>query len=700
EPSVESSGEGAIVPEVGVSVETSQALTKVKPSALAPAPPPDKEPPEMRLAFSVKHPEIVLLADAKDKATHALFLKNTLEFNLIMAEGQQKMFGYIKNLNITSAAFDLKNRAATKSQVLYLSQLALHGSAPEGECLRIDVRTSIAQVHVSPATIKTMTACLMSLAPAQVGSAVIAKDPKAGYYYTRGKITKIDQTQGYHVQYIDGQEAWNPIQQVRVLTLKRQGVKDDEIVPSSIVYVRHKGDCYYPGFIASKLSTRYTVRTYSGDNVNLSIHDTPSVILDKGSKLHVDFYDGDKHLYDVKDAMVTVLPDVDPKPKDLKLGTKVIAKFKKNAKTYFSGQIAEVDKTREDKKIYKVNFDDGDEGWASLYHIRLLPDDAIPGAAEFVLQAFSEAVSLRGGDMVAIEDMSPFVVRNEIGLGIKVHLGSGLKVDGYHPIKNIPLKQARVAFYSIVPKQLLRGTTMSAVVQIESGEGQRVITVRSPLQELGVFSQNDGTMNVTLYSPYWMVNKTGMFLEYKASDDDIAIPHADSLKDAVIFSYRGKGNIFAKKTTRVRMSGSEWSGKFSLDTVGSGGSIKIKKDDKDFEFPVSLCEAPDNSNLIWTTVKPGECIPFWPSRVPPKDLVVRLGDSTRESSRFNFEPDVSILLRMEGKVGALSVEMISKDSAAIMTFCPYYAGAAPIRIENCTDLEICYKQDRYGVTNK
>ncbi|XP_048586982.1 intermembrane lipid transfer protein VPS13A-like isoform X2 [Nematostella vectensis] len=1303
-----------------VSVETSQALTKVKPSALAPAPPPDKEPPEMRLAFSVKHPEIVLLADAKDKATHALFLKNTLEFNLIMAEGQQKMFGYIKNLNITSAAFDLKNRAATKSQVLYLSQLALHGSAPEGECLRIDVRTSIAQVHVSPATIKTMTACLMSLAPAQgqsdknnvidddvtlwsekeidkkskwyltpapkdqlvpgqrvlgrwpknnsyhlayvakidsrvhlqfddkdtiahdvndiaavvidvvpdekqlkVGSAVIAKDPKAGYYYTRGKITKIDQTQGYHVQYIDGQEAWNPIQQVRVLTLKRQGVKDDEIVPSSIVYVRHKGDCYYPGFIASKLSTRYTVRTYSGDNVNLSIHDTPSVILDKvprpesihvgstvigswrdrefwyrgrvietrkegevdeflvrfedddqvwhsvdeirvvplakhdvgegaielgssvwawwsginyynayvshkGSKLHVDFYDGDKHLYDVKDAMVTVLPDVDPKPRDLKLGTKVIAKFKKNAKTYFSGQIAEVDKTREDKKIYKVKFDDGDEGWASLYHIRLLPDDAIPGAgggpqssqhhieagsideergemllfsmegfsikiegayggqtvpllsmdghiqaevkdwtskltasaglslianyynenvsewepliepvecqeknrpwelsAEFkmgdevgagengeepsaggldvnsepamslVLEshddlqititksgldvfnklgaAFSEAVSLRGGDMVAIEDMSPFVVRNEIGLGIKVHLGSGLKpppgheekalpvpvgkslslylaepekrasfkgvkgdeasdisiaveVDGYHPIKNIPLKQARVAFYSIVPKQLLRGTTMSAVVQIESGEGQRVITIRSPLQihnhfpvpmdlcckqgsevskitciaphsvydvplilsyraglflkpsgfgynettspllwndlsqtkkatftclsqtngeppfyieahcekavytvsvgmeanspvftfhayppvvvhnylpysihfssqgtpfvnlegghnaplysvdmgkkvqlhiklnaymgmdwkgdielsrdmdelttftlsptakdthlrpvELGVFSQNDGTMNVTLYSPYWMVNKTGMFLEYKASDDDIAIPHADSLKDAVIFSYRGKGNIFAKKTTRVRMSGSEWSGKFSLDTVGSGGSIKIKKDDKDFEigvqitlsyfsltkvveftpfhlidnhteFPVSLCEAPDNSNLIWTTVKPGECIPFWPSRVPPKDLVVRLGDSTRESSRFNFEPDVSILLRMEGKVGALSVEMISKDSAAIMTFCPYYAGAAPIRIENCTDLEICYKQDSEGST--
>lgn len=34
------------------------------------------------------------------------------------------------------------------------------------------------------------------------------------------------------------------------------------------------------------------------------------------------------------------------------------------------------------------------------------------------------------------------------------------------------------------------------------------------LQELGVFVTLEGTMNITLYSPYWMVNKTDLYLEY------------------------------------------------------------------------------------------------------------------------------------------------------------------------------------------
>lgn len=34
-------------------------------------------------------------------------------------------------------------------------------------------------------------------------------------------------------------------------------------------------------------------------------------------------------------------------------------------------------------------------------------------------------------------------------------------------------------------------------------------------QELGVLASLEGTLNITLYSPYWMVNKTGLYLEYK-----------------------------------------------------------------------------------------------------------------------------------------------------------------------------------------
>ena len=52
--------------------EPSQAVAKQTPVTVEPV---DKEPPQITVQISVKDPEIVLLADAKDKDTNALFLK-------------------------------------------------------------------------------------------------------------------------------------------------------------------------------------------------------------------------------------------------------------------------------------------------------------------------------------------------------------------------------------------------------------------------------------------------------------------------------------------------------------------------------------------------------------------------------------------------------------------------------------------------
>ena len=35
---------------------------------------------------------------------------------------------------------------------------------------------------------------------------------------------------------------------------------------------------------------------------------------------------------------------------------------------------------------------------------------------------------------------------------------------------------------------------------------------------MGVLATFDGTMKITLYCPYWMVNKTGLYLEYKVGE--------------------------------------------------------------------------------------------------------------------------------------------------------------------------------------
>ena len=53
-------------------------------------------------------------------------------------------------------------------QVLQLSHISFLSSVPEGSNMKIDVSTGMAYVHVSPPTIKTLTACLMSLAPVKV----------------------------------------------------------------------------------------------------------------------------------------------------------------------------------------------------------------------------------------------------------------------------------------------------------------------------------------------------------------------------------------------------------------------------------------------------------------------------------------------------------------------------------------------------
>ena len=44
------------------------------------------------------------------------------------------------------------------------------------------------------------------------------------------------------------------------------------------------------------------------------------------------------------------------------------------------------------------------------------------------------------------------------------------------------------------------------------------------------------------------------------------------------------------------------------------------------------------------------------------------------------------------QVKAVCADMITKDCAAIVTITPYYSGASPVRLENCTKLNIRYKQ--------
>ena len=110
----------------------------------------------------------------------------------------------------------------------------------------------------------------------------------------------------------------------------------------------------------------------------------PGFVSYKGTKLHVDLYDGDKFVYGMKDASRRVIPDVPPKAADIKPGTRVIAKFKKKPR-YYSSTVMEIDASDPSEPKYHVKLDDGDEAWDSLYQLRLLPKEVrVEGTLPFL----------------------------------------------------------------------------------------------------------------------------------------------------------------------------------------------------------------------------------------------------------------------------------------------------------------------------
>ena len=91
----------------------------------------------------------------------------------------------------------------------------------------------------------------------------------------------------------------------------------------------------------------------------------------KGTKMYVDLYDGSRVSFDLKEASNLVLPDIPTKAQAIEVGTRVIAKLKKKP-GYYSGTVAEIDITDPMEPRYHVTLDDGENTWASLYHLRLL----------------------------------------------------------------------------------------------------------------------------------------------------------------------------------------------------------------------------------------------------------------------------------------------------------------------------------------
>ncbi|XP_057258116.1 intermembrane lipid transfer protein VPS13A isoform X6 [Pezoporus wallicus] len=220
-----------------------------------------------------------------------------------------------------------------------------------------------------------------------------------------------------------------------------------------------------------------------------------------------------------------------------------------------------------------------------------------------------------------------------------------------------------------------------------------------------------GQMVIEIHSPYWMVNKTGRMLQYKA--DGIHRKHPPDYKKPLLFSFQPK-NFFQNNKVQLMVTDSELSDQFSLDTVGSHGSVKCKSHKKDYHVGVTIDNSSFNITRIvtftpffmisnrskytlevaeegkekWIPIVLQQCIPFWPENDANK-LLVRVENSNVLPKKINFDKQENcLLLHLDNKLGGITVDVNLTEHSTVITFANYHDGAAPFLLINHTKEEI------------
>ncbi|MCJ8738024.1 hypothetical protein PDJAM_G00030860 [Pangasius djambal] len=221
-----------------------------------------------------------------------------------------------------------------------------------------------------------------------------------------------------------------------------------------------------------------------------------------------------------------------------------------------------------------------------------------------------------------------------------------------------------------------------------------------------------GQLIISIFSPYWIINKTARVLQYRA--DDVYLKHPSDFRDVILFSFKKK-NIFSKNKLQLCVSTSSWSDGFSLDTVGSYGCVRCQDKNMDFLVEISIQLSSfnltrivtfspfytlvnkssfelevgevqnDNSNISnkWHYISSTECLPLWPESSTEKLCIRVVGSELPSKSFFFNKQDNGTLLCME-QYGGIIVDVNISDHSAVISFTDYYDGAAPALLVNHT----------------
>lgn len=330
--------------------------------------------------------------------------------------------------------------------------------------------------------------------------------------------------------------------------------------------------------------------------------------------------------------------------------------------------------------------------------------------------------------------VAPIVVHNSLPYPIELRLKSlpqEIKLDegDSAPIFSVPPNSAEEVAIE-VPYYL--GSAWKGRAELSaSADEARVISMQpQPAlpermhRQLSIAAHlaTDKSLELFLYAPYWVINKTGLPLQIRGSSSDVIYDCSASSEELLLFRFKKRKH----KKAKIRVYNSSWSSSFCLDTVGNDGVVVCKDKERNKKYRFFLRIQMSRLNLskiisitpfflvvnntkhyfrfmeeneaadLWFDIGPQQCLPFWPDTDKMK-MYLRHKDSTVTSQHFYFGENQNTALRMDNG-SAVCVEVSGGvDGPKTISLFPYSTGDAPVRVENlCEDLFLKIHQKCLG----
>ena len=245
--------------------------------------------------------------------------------------------------------------------------------------------------------------------------------------------------------------------------------------------------------------------------------------------------------------------------------------------------------------------------------------------------------------------------------------------------------------------------------------------------DLGVMKdESRGTVVLSIFAPFWFVNKTQKTLHFKGHDGSCElIHHKEEEKIPLMFSYISK-SLLGKKKISVQVENSLWSDAFTIDTIGDTGKISCKLDsrrgslkrnfvksdkktDDSYQVGIQISQSSSSFTKIVTftpyymiynsahfdivlkevedegegvVVGTGLCVPFWPI-YGGGAVVCRALDHEGVTVPFSMAEQQPTLLMLSNKYGGIYVRVKTDNSSqTLVSLSGYKAGYAPVLLVN------------------